>query len=237
MIVVLEGLDRLDTARGVSPAQKRQTQRLVEKYADILDISTLPEITIRNNLHVNWLGRTLWTTKNPDNTVIELQRSVLDDPRTLERVVAHEMVHHVQLLEQTEEDIERFKRGAEFDGHGRRFLELAEQVNDHVGDPNFVTVTSDETYEVKSKSYFLLVVPFGDEGPYEGKYGYAAAGRIGPKGRRFIEKYTGPEYNAKLMRSNDPRWIAGGAKIGKQFGVPRDDADQATLKELYEAAR
>jgi len=90
----------------------RRVEDLVDKYMDMLDVVGMtPRVVVRDNLGSKWLGRTVWTPRDPETTVVQLQRSVLDDPGTLERVLAHEMIHHKEMLELTEADKARLKMG------------------------------------------------------------------------------------------------------------------------------
>ena len=43
----------------------------------------VPLIKVRDNIKSGWLGRTSWLRNDPGNTTIEIQRSILDDLKTI----------------------------------------------------------------------------------------------------------------------------------------------------------
>jgi len=203
----------------------------VEKYAQMLNTDVRPQIVIRDNVNARWLGRTLWRLSAPNNTVMELQRSILEHPKTLERVIAHEMIHHVDLLELTEDEIHKMQRGWRRDGHGPKFHTLSRRVNEQVGDPNFVTEKSDEEYVLAptTKPYFLLVADLDGHG----RYGYAYAVRPSPRIKKTVERKLA--LGARLLTVTDRRWSTG-PRIGEGWAVPVLKEDQAKLAKLFEGA-
>lgn len=207
--------------------------RVAAKYARMLGVTELPKIVVRDNLGAKWLGRLIW--RNGQQNVMELQSSIFSDESTLERVVAHEMVHHVEFLEFNEdaEAVALVKMGIKPREHGDRFQELARKVNSVAG-ANFVTEKSDSTYvlEQKTKPYFLLVSPMGPGG----NLGYALGVRITPKMQKYIDKYVSG-YEGRLVKTDDPRW-ANGPRIGEGgFAMPHAAEDRAKLQQLYDSAK
>lgn len=205
--------------------------KVAAKYARILGVSELPKIVVRDNLGAKWLGRLIW--RAGQQNVMELQSSIFSDENTLERVIAHEMAHHVEFLEFNEntEAIALVKMGIKPREHGDRFQELARKINSVAG-ANFVTEKSDTSYvlEQKTKPYFLLVSPLG------GNLGYALGVRITPKMQKYIDKYVSG-YKGRLVKTDDPRW-ANGPRIGDGgFAMPRDPEDRAKLQQLYDSAK
>jgi len=109
---------------------------LVDKYMSLLGVvGERPILKVRSALGVSWLGRTKWSSHEPHTTTIELQRSIVGDARTLERVLAHEMVHHRDMISMTEGDI-AVSRFVKPESHGAAFMQGAEIINAVMG-PGF----------------------------------------------------------------------------------------------------
>ena len=107
-----------------------------------------PQIRIADYTRSKWLGRTEWRHGDP-NTTIVLQKAICYDEETLLRVLAHELVHHEQMLKVWS----TYPGGKTFDimvkiegGHGRVFREIANRWNAKHG-KDFITDKSDESYE------------------------------------------------------------------------------------------
>ena len=208
----------------------RRVEDLVDKYMDILDVVGMtPRVVVRDNLGSKWLGRTIWTPREPDTTVIQLQKAVLAHEDTLERVLAHEMIHHKEMLELTEAEKAGLRVGIRPPEHGEKFRKLARKVNDVMGE-DFVTEKSDQTYVQQStKTFYVLVMPMHG-GP---NYGFAWAVRLTPNARSYFEKLSAS--GARLLQTTNPRW-ARGAKLGERRGlsVPVSKEDQDALRQMYE---
>ena len=92
----------------------------------LLDIDgPRPRIELRDDPHVDWVGR-VDRPAGSRTTTMELQKRLLPNDKFLERVVAHEMVHHRNYLAATEDE-----------KHGAAFREGAARVNAIMG-PGFV---------------------------------------------------------------------------------------------------
>jgi hypothetical protein len=119
-----------------------------------------PQIRIADYTRSKWLGRTEWKHGDP-NTVILLQKAICYDEETLTRVLAHELVHHEQMLKVWS----TYPGGKGFDrrvrqegGHGWVFKEIADRWNAKHG-KDFITAKSDESYEKQftERPFFLLL--------------------------------------------------------------------------------
>jgi hypothetical protein len=206
----------------------------VAKYLDVLGFEgALPVVKIVNRLSEPWLGACEWSPRDPVTTTIYLQERILVDPSTLERVVAHEVVHHVEAMTITVQELALMRLGVKRPSHGRRFEELAEQVNEAAG-AGYVSSGSDESFvEASTKPYLLLIMPPGSV--IRDRWGYARAVKLGPKTRPRVER-TLARVPGKLVYVDDPKWIRG-PKIGEgKYSFPRSDAEQAELADLYEHA-
>lgn len=226
----------LDTARGVSSEQKAQIRAYLQKYLQFFGATSTPRIEIKDNVGSKWLGRTYWRTSQPENTIIELQRSILVDPRTLERVVAHEIVHHVEMTTMSQEDIDKFRVGIRPREHGERFTQLAQKIN-HAAGEDFVTEKSDVDYVITStKNFYLLIVPAELLGLPKGRYAFSwNAGA--PRSVRTTNWVRSVVHNgARLVKTNH-REFTRGPKFGQgKWGVPREKDEQDLLRQIYEQA-
>lgn len=202
----------------------------VTKYMAILAIpGARPEVKIRDNLGARWLGRSTWSSRTPHTTLLELQQSILGDERTLERVVAHEMIHHRDALALAHGDLALLRAGVRPDPHGATFREGAARVNAIMG-AGFVTETSDQEYKAHSdRAFVVLITPLPN-----GKLGWTWAAKIGPKAATWVDELVAR--GSRLVRTTDERW-ARGQKIVRYGGysVPRDEHEAALLRELYGA--
>jgi len=206
--------------------------RLIDKYMGILEIKApRPILRFRSNLGSKWLGICRWSSSLPETSVMELQKSILSHPLTLERVVAHEMIHHHDFMTMTPNDIQLIKLRLRPDGHGEKFAEGCKKINAIMG-KDFVTKTSDQEYVTTkgNKEYFLLIEP----GMGGDRLGWAWAARISPKAKEWVQKHIAT-YKARLIRTTDERWT-GGAKIQRfgGFSFPKHGImEEELLRDLY----
>lgn len=169
-------------------------------------------------------------------STIELQRIILSNESTLARVLAHETIHHVEDGLMTQEEAKRIfalmRIGRKPAGkHGAFFLASAKKINDLVGDPSFVTVTSDESYELSQsteKPYFLYVTKLSP-----GRYAFAWATRIGPSSKEYLVRKI-REGAGFLVTTTDLYWSERGAKL-PYVSVPSSDTERMMeLEALFE---
>jgi hypothetical protein len=209
---------------------------LVEKYMRILEIrGAKPLIKLRSNLAAKWLGRDGWHSRLPWTTTLELQRAIITHPTTLERVIAHEMVHHRDFLVMAASpDPLALMRIGVRNPHGKDFLEGAAKINAVMG-PGFVTVKSDQEYtrEKSTKEFFILIAPIKSVGVE--RWGFAWAARLSPEAKEWASRKI-VEDNARLVRTTDERFAAGRAKIRRFGGMSVTKAgspEEADLRRLY----
>jgi len=188
-----------------------------------------PKISVRDHIGPKWLGRCTMLVKRSDpshrTTEIEIQKSVMSDPATLERVVAHEVCHLAEYVTLPYEEVK--EGGLE---HGHRFLGFAAKVNQHMG-ADYVTVKSDKSFkqsETTSRSYYLLISHADYTAPAPTKIMWCWAAKLGPKGQTYVSRH--PE--AKLVKSTDSLWTQG-AKIGDGWTVPKDEPRKEALEALF----
>lgn len=224
---MLAALRQLDALTLVSP--------LVDKYLKVVGVTRgrKPSIKIVDHIGSRWLGRCTWLSKHPDTSVIEIQKSILSHPVTLERVVAHEVCHHAFYMVMNEVDVQMMRQGLMSD-HGEDFKQAAAKVNAAMG-ANFVTEKSDSEYtrDVKTKPFYMLIVPsyLGD------KFGYIWGVRLTDKAKTQVRSIQ-ERYKAKLLTSTEERWTNCASRLGSRHAgicVPKETEYQATLRKLYEA--
>jgi len=204
----------------------------VAKYMAMLDIHGDPPIVkIRNNLGSQWLGRSTWTPSKPHTTLLELQQSILWDAPTLERVVAHEMIHHRDALAISENEVALLKFGIKPESHGASFREGAEKINAVMG-AGFVTKESDKEYKhaAPKKDYVLLITPLPG-----GRLGWTWSARLGPKATDWVAELVAK--GSRIVHTSDNRWTRG-AKIVRYGGysMPKTEEDIAELQKLFDQA-
>jgi len=221
----------------------QKIERFMGKYTKILGTpGPLPKVKLRNALSAGWFGRLTYALCNIPAAEIELQQCILGDDRTLERVVAHEMVHYDEARSLSAADITKIRDylrvGIKPQDHGKGFLQRADQINKVMG-PSFVSVTSDKEFilQPNEKAYFVLiheVIPSAPGRP--GRLGWSWAVRISPKAKPWVEEKIAE--GAKLIRVTDLLWSHVRAKIEKYgaFSMPSDPEREAKLAELFKSA-
>jgi hypothetical protein len=218
---------------------EEQVWAVIEKYGDFFYVERehLPQVEVRNNLGSKWYARTVWHPSRPTTSTIQIQKVALEDERTLERIVAHEMIHHVNFLRMSAAERAALKhhRGFLSDDHGRKFHEMAALVNAEMGD-GFVTERSDEDFEVAAndKTFFILIEPV-----MSGKMlGWSWAAKLSKQAEEEVQRRTSHLDDVVLVQTTDERFTKG-VKIKRYGGcsVPKPGSeDAATLQELYETA-
>jgi hypothetical protein len=224
-------------------------EALLTKYLAMLGADAefpRPNIRVIDRMSAQYLGRTQWIASAPETTILELQKVLLGTPRALESVVAHEIIHHVNMMEivarhramivggkATERLMQIFRDHPE---HGRDFLACAARVNEIMG-PGFVTVQSDvamaKEIGTSSKEFFLIVwaVPRSDlSAPL--RFGYAWGNRL-PTDTKWLDRYLAE--GAKIVRTRDFHWTWSNSKITKgplYFTIPKDPEHQAELARM-----
>jgi len=191
----------------------------------------LEDVTIKiaNHATPKWLGRAYSTEdKNGKLTsnVIELQKAILGNEKTLRRVLAHELIHSWEY-----QSVPRKKRDK--DGHGKFFLEQAAIINKKLG-ADFVTPLSDQDYEWEvSKPYHIVIQPHKDTG----KFGVTKFVRPTSDIKEEITKRV-VQQEAHVFKTKD-RTFTNVMTIKKYEGynLYKDEAIQEKLKKIYESEK
>ena len=204
----------------------------------------MPRIKIVNQLTSRWLGRTSYSPKvDKNNTTIEIQKSVTADEKSLDRVIAHELIHHWDFVttyghpevgaEAWKKMQERHKLGFKDSEHGKEFHEWAAKINAVMG-KDYVTEKSDMSYTLElDKEFYSLVLKNSD-----GKYSYVWTAKPSKEQQELIDLMLRPGVRgeAKLFKTKDERFTHGAKlKKYKPSSVPRDKETQDKLKQMYES--
>jgi len=226
-----------------------QVETSVKKYLDKFFKEynlPVPRIKIVNRMTAGWLGRDVYAPRiDKANTTLEIQKSITNDEKTLDRVICHELIHHWDFLskfahpEQGKENWDKHvthkRLGFKSDGHGKEFQEWAAKINAVMG-KDYVTEKSDTSYVVEiTKDYFLLIMPINKSA--QGQHGWAWALKPSTDQKAIIQQKI-REDGGRLFMSRDERWLSG-AKIKKYGGmsVPTKEDGKKALKELYDSGK
>lgn len=175
----------------------------------------LPKLKVVDNPSARWLGRTTYRTEQPETTVIELQKRILTDPKTLERVLEHELVHHVDFLKNP---IDPSQKNLKRNPHDKFFQGWANKINQKKG-KNFITKVSDQTYvqNVEKEMHVMLIHEHG-------KIGYA-----------LIHDPKEAPAGSKIIKTHDARFEhAPKFEEHGKYAIPRDADFQKYLKDLFD---
>lgn len=142
MIGATHAWKRTVTKSKIPPEMATRIDSYVDKYRRLLKIADEPppHIKIRNDPKANWLGRSDWRTEHPHTSTLELQKRLFKSPKHLERVIAHEMIHHRDFLALTKDEIACIDAGSvpnDPKEHPASFYKGAGRINAIMG-PSFV---------------------------------------------------------------------------------------------------
>lgn len=202
------------------------------KYARILELDTIPQIKIRDNQTSRWLGRYHYVAGMYDRmNLMEIQRRVMFDVRSLERIVAHEMVHHADFLNSPKDEVRWLD-------HGPRWQLFADRVNRAMGD-DFVTVFSDSTIiksPVTKQPYIVMIVKIVNRGDLamqgRGDLAIQNAKHLTLAVRDYMKRVGAP---ARFVWTTDSRWVTPKTIGGRKLTLPARE-DRQDLEKLYLSA-
>lgn len=223
---------------------------LIKKYLRILHAEDMapPVVTIvKAKLGRCWLGLNTWYWSRPHTSLIEIDERITDHAPSLERIFAHEMVHHVEHVRIGMEYQPVFQSGNRMEikralsfmravgDHGRAFREGAALVNAVMG-KDFVTVTSDQSYECapSQKSFLMLIVPLNAQGS---RLGFQWGIKPSSKALKFIQSklMIEGEPSARLVLATGDHWASSGVGFaGRGWSVPTNPKHVQELRDLYE---
>jgi hypothetical protein len=209
------------SAAGVSDLYAR-----FEKFNKELFDGQLPKVLIEivNNTNPKWLGQFehRWKkNKETGETIatrrsIKMQKAILGDTASTDRVLVHEMIHLWQQV------------NGHADEHGVSFEQKMNEINKKLGE-EFVTKKSDQTYEKAQKPFYLVI--WNDPYFKTHLYGYV------PKPMTFRHKTNigRREDDPRYIETTDPKWLTS-KSLGYSGGYRASEEKVKELVELYEKA-
>jgi len=192
-----------------------------------------PRVKVVNNIGSGWNGRDIWRPDDPGNTLIELQKSITKDDRTLRRILAHELSHHEDMLlnwAPLDTRTRATMRRMGYPGHKKPWQDIAARFNAKFG-ADFVTETSDAATVVSDtgSKYYLLAL---ENPPKSGRIVYSIAVRPSPKQLHYMrERIDSLDDSCRLFHTSDPAFTRG-PKIGQGWAVSRG-ADLQKILDLW----
>lgn len=196
----------------------------------------MPKIKIVNSLTSRWLGRTSYT-KGDYTTTIEVQKSITDDEKTLDRILTHELIHHWEFLVLAYDGadtsislINHARTKYKMESHGKAFFDWCRKINASMG-KDYVSEKSDSTYVLSlDKEFYILIAPTQT---YKGRYGWCWAVR--PSAAQWtLIKWRQEHSQAKLFKTHDARYLAG-ARLSKKSGlsVPLTGTEEGKIMDNF----
>ena len=208
---------------------KSMAKEVADKFFPGLEI---PTFKIVHSTASRWLGRTTVKYKQGvTSTVIEIQKSILNDAKTLHRVVAHEMIHYYLDTKNIEKEIENKKTKVSKDPHGDEFKAVAEKMNAVYGE-NYVTETSNLSFVIEElKEFYIIIEPFKEKS--KDKFGVSKT--ISPSKHQKVEIANRVLNNkAHVFKTKDKTfWNAIDIKKYGGFSVYSDEDMQNKIAEMY----
>jgi hypothetical protein len=191
-------------------------QSIVRKYIDMMPKSQtgltmpMPKIAIVNALTTKWNGITVWDGKGLDTVVIKLQKRITKDEPSLNRTIAHEVCHAWAFwMVGINEERSPWHRGHSATGGWYRAAQI---VNQHEGNPEFVTEFSDEAIVVNNDREFYVFIKKTSRGVF-----WAWFSRVTDNlARQLRYQITDGEVNnypMTVIKTSDARFLLPGAKL------------------------
>lgn len=202
---------------------------MARKHLAILGVTLpLPRFTVVARVGARWGGRCKWRS-DWTTCVIEIHETMTGNPRDLERVVAHEIIHHVVFMQQG--------RAGRWVGHGGVFLEMLAKLNATLGE-GFVTTMCGDDYlraELARPIHLVLWRRLGGTVPSVGWYARATA-RTQRTLMRLAAGTAVGQGEVRVVQTRAPIW-AHFPRIGARarFGLAGDSLTPDALA-LWEIA-
>lgn len=198
---------------------KATAERIIRKYLATFwgdDNLPVPEIKLVKRMGVGWVARDVWRKGQP-NTTMEINVHLVESDDQLEKVVAHELIHHWQFL----------KEGRA--GHEGSFKTWMQKINAKKG-ADFVTKDSNEITTQEVPEFFVLIKEVKP-----GQYGWMWAKRPSKKQQEAIKVFQ--ERGWKLTKSKKYE-LSYGPKISPRGGysVTHHPELEAELERLWKSA-
>jgi len=204
---------------------QRQAKLMLDKYWRDKKLP-LPKFKIVDTPNAKWLGRTIYKSKEPGTSIIELQKGILNDETTLKRVLMHELIHHYDFLKGPQDPK---KHNPFHNPHDKFFVDEARRINTRMG-KDFVTKVSDRTFLPNATKDQFTVVLFDNKG----EIGFAKLDHPDSKQKRIAEDLLKTN-RVKVLKTNDGRLLKGPTLNESQhFAIPKDAEMQKYLRGLFQ---
>lgn len=203
-------------------------QNIARKYLNMLpggDEMDLPRIVIVNQISQNWDATAMWDPKLPVPGSILLQKRIMRDTETVERLMAHEICHywaHTRLY------VNKEGNRATHLGHGSGsfWYEAAQIINGKKGDSEFITEFSDASYVSKNTKFFYVMVLKG-----RSELGWVWFSRLTKNISTQIQNLMLSRPVAIIKTDRDV-FLSSYAKLPR-IAITLDVAEKALLEEVY----
>jgi len=187
----------------------------------------LPDFKLVHRTGSGWGGLCAYYIRPQPRCVVSVQKSHTVHERNLERIVAHEIVHHVIYM--------THGLAARYVGHGPMFMALAAKVNAVLGD-NFVTKECDDTYERPQLPRPVTLVLWRKVagGRVSVSWYSQATERVA---RVILGAAAWPGGEVRVIQSRDASYASSYPKTSsRHYGMPLGDKHHAEVDALWERA-
>lgn len=223
---ILAGTEGLETA---VDSAKRMLAKFFHNQKIGNNPLPFPVIKIVDDRGPHWLGKCRYAPNElPGNCTILIQKKILGDSETLDRVMAHELIHHLEYMLTSQTQNVRTMRWTTR-GHGQFFHEWERRINSQVG-KDWINESSDSSYVLTDESRPALIVI---RKMYNDRLVWSWMVRPSA-GQKEELKRLEHEAGAKVFRSTNSVLMTGPkfAKWGKW--ASGDKEIEKLLKEMYE---
>ena len=207
---------------------KRMAEDIIDRFFPEVE---MPEFKIVKHTNPKYLGITRFRAKSGEKPkiIVELQKSILEDKRTLHRTLAHEMIHVWQYS--SPGIYEQLLESKKSIGHGKTFWEMANKMNAVYGD-NYITETSDLTDVItKDQEFYVVVQPHNKD-----IFGVTKFIRPSTKQKEELQRRI-TEQNAHVFKTKEELFLK--AADLKKFGgysIFENKEIQQKLADMYNQA-
>lgn len=205
-------------------------QAIAKKYLSMLPEGAsmeLPLILVENTPKSDWNGIAIWNPDQPIKGTIKIQERCMNDERTVDRLIAHEVCHYWQHVKAYEEgESAKFRMG-----HGKAsyWWQAAQIINQAEGDDEFITEKSDASYVSQhSKQFYVMVMK-----SKRGELGWVWFSKVTENLRKQIEHILSTMPVA-IVKTDRDAFLGSDAKLPSVAIAGDDEAMEALLAATYD---
>jgi hypothetical protein len=216
---------RRDHAKAIDAAVfELKCQDMARRHLEILGVADnwpLPRFAIAKGLGARWSGRCTWAPSFTTCAIQVHQRMTASD-RSIERVVAHEVIHHVVFM--------RHGRLGKLINHGKIFLDMLRQLNAVLGE-DFVTVRCGDDYERAALPRPIKLVLWRRPGAAIPSISWHS--RATARTERLVAALLRGSGEVRLAETTDGRWTQF-PKTGRHLASPSRTEEQTIALQLWD---